>query len=251
MELRILGAAGSETPDGNAPGYLLDEHLMLDAGTAAGVLGEAEQIALRWIVVTHAHLDHIKDIPFLADNRIMHNGVGPLTVLAPEDVLGPLRVHIFNDVIWPDFLRIPSPEHPAIVFQPLVPDKEAVLGPFSIRPFPVTHAVPCYGYVVKKNGTTLVYSGDTGRTDRLWIEAEKADAMIVEVSFPNAMDNLALASGHLTPAMLQEALGGMTAPPRRVFVVHAKPRHRDRIARELSVAEPGGVLIRSGQRFKI
>ncbi|KKK62014.1 hypothetical protein LCGC14_3008580, partial [marine sediment metagenome] len=73
MKLRVLGASGAEFPGQNPPGFLIDDVLLLDAGTIGAVLSEDEQWGIRNIILTHAHLDHIKSIPFLADNIILRN----------------------------------------------------------------------------------------------------------------------------------------------------------------------------------
>jgi hypothetical protein len=43
MKLRILGSAGAELPDFRPPAFLLDDQLLLDAGTIGSVLSEEEQ----------------------------------------------------------------------------------------------------------------------------------------------------------------------------------------------------------------
>ena len=59
MRLNVLGSSGAEFPGKKAPGFLVDDGLLLDAGTIGAVLNEDEQWAIKEIMLTHAHLDHI------------------------------------------------------------------------------------------------------------------------------------------------------------------------------------------------
>jgi ribonuclease BN (tRNA processing enzyme) len=60
MKLRVLGSAGAELPNFRPPAFLLDDQLLLDAGTIGSVLSEEEQWNIHTILVTHSHLDHIR-----------------------------------------------------------------------------------------------------------------------------------------------------------------------------------------------
>ena len=71
MKLKVIGCSGAEFPGHNSPGFLLDEEILFDAGSLTNVLNEREQYKIRNIFITHAHLDHIRSIPFLADNIIV------------------------------------------------------------------------------------------------------------------------------------------------------------------------------------
>ena len=72
------------------------------------------QCALEAVLVSHAHLDHIRDLATIADNRCQ-NDAAPLVVAGTKQTLAILKKHFFNDLLWPDFSRIPSaraPGHP-------------------------------------------------------------------------------------------------------------------------------------------
>ena len=70
LRIKVLGAAGTEVPGHNCPAFLIDGKILLDAGTIAVSLNIREEHSLKWILLTHAHLDHIKGIPFLLDNLV-------------------------------------------------------------------------------------------------------------------------------------------------------------------------------------
>lgn len=234
MKLRILGSAGAEFPDFHPPAFLIDEHLLLDAGTIGAVLTEKEQWRIDSIFITHSHLDHIRSIPALADNIIIKNLSHSVTVYSTEAVISALNQHLFNNIIWPDFTTIPTPETPVLVFKCIQPEVVNSLDGYHITAIPVDHTVPAVGYLVEKNGKRLLYSGDTGPTDILWRYASGVDAMIIEVSFPNEMEKLSLLTKHLTCSLLSKELEKCEILPERIFITHPKPQYYERIRQEVS-----------------
>ena len=74
------------------------------------------------ILISHSHLDHVLSIGLLADSVMRERAVaerGPIQVHALPETLAALRTHIFNGVIWPDFTRLPSAEHPMLALVPI------------------------------------------------------------------------------------------------------------------------------------
>ncbi|MCG6533523.1 MAG: MBL fold metallo-hydrolase [Syntrophales bacterium LBB04] len=116
MEIRVLGCHGSQLPGYNTTCFLLDRKILLDGGTITSLL-TAEQLNIDYILVTHAHHDHIRDIMFLADNLSYWQRERPLVILSTPYIIATLRYHLFNDVIWPDFSIIPSTEKPVVRFE--------------------------------------------------------------------------------------------------------------------------------------
>jgi hypothetical protein len=113
----------------------------------------------------------------------------------------------------------------------------------------VHHIVPAYGYIVENNRKeAIAYTGDTGPTDRFWetMAVHDVKCLIMETSFPNRLEKLALASGHLTPSLLEKEIAKMPVPPTRIYLmqtaVHPGNRGRDRgaRARQRRLPERGG-----------
>ena len=98
-----------------ATSYLINDELLIDAGSVAEGLPLEAQASLGPILISHAHLDHIKDLAFLCDNCLSIRK-GPFEVYCNSYVRQAVLNHLFNDVIWPDFSKIPSPENPIIRF---------------------------------------------------------------------------------------------------------------------------------------
>lgn len=233
MKLRVLGSAGAEFPNFRPPAFLVDGQLLLDAGTIGSVLTEEEQWGLKNIFITHSHLDHIRAIPALADNIIIKNLRHTVKVFSIPDVISALRDHMFNDIIWPDFSIIPSPEMPVISFEAIQTGIDYTVSDYRIRAIPVNHTVPTVGYRVCRGDTTLVYTGDTGPTEEIWQYVNGIDALIVEVSFPNNMEPLALLTKHLTCSLLSIELEKIATLPKRIFITHPKPQYYDIIRSEI------------------
>ncbi|MFA7404325.1 MAG: 3',5'-cyclic-nucleotide phosphodiesterase [Pelobacteraceae bacterium] len=252
MKLRVLGSAGAELPDFRPPAFLLDDQLLLDAGTIGSVLSEDEQWNIHTIFITHSHLDHIRSIPALADNIIIKNQLHTVSVQSTGEVIAAMQNHLFNDVIWPDFTKIPSVENPVIRFNSISPYQECAVNEYLITAIPVNHTVPTVGYVVKSGGSTLVYTGDTGPTDEIWTYCSGVDALIVEVSFPDSLKSLAQLTKHLTASMLVEELAKISVLPKRILITHPKPQYYDIIQKEIAgLAIDNVELLHDGSVYEI
>ena len=252
MKLRVLGCAGAEFPDFRPPGFLVDDRLLFDAGTLGAVLTEDEQWDISHIFVTHAHLDHIRGIPVLADNIIIKMLQHTVQVIAPSSVLGALREHVLNDVIWPDFTRIPTPDAPVISYRELEPGDTAVIDGYAITPVTVNHSVPAVGYVVRKGDAAFFYTGDTGPTEAIARHGGGLPLLIAEVSFPNDMEEMAIMTGHMTPRLLEKELRKIERMPQRILVTHPKPQYYDLIRAELeAIGLPRIELLRDGNCYSL
>ncbi|WHZ14070.1 MAG: beta-lactamase domain protein [Nitrospira sp.] len=243
MKVRVLGCHGSgQLVSGeNGPiqcgtcGFLVNDRLLVDAGTIGSRLYLEEQRRIRVILLTHLHFDHIRELPTLADN-LVGEIEEPIVIAAIPEVLDGLRRHIFNDAVYPDFFRLPDPARPVFVTHQLQPGREVLLCGLGVTPMSVNHVVPTVGFLLREGERTMLYSGDTYRTDALWRAAQAApglQAAFIETSFPNELDELARTAKHLTPALLAEEFAKMARPELPVYAYHLKPRFREVIKQEL------------------
>src|ERR1700754_415134 len=183
MELRVLGCHGGESPKHQFPAFMLDGRVCLDAGSITNMLSLKEQQRIEAVVVSHAHLDHVRDLAMLADTRTQQGGP-PLVLASTPGTIAVLKRHFFNDRLWPDFSKIPAQKNPTVVFQSLRPELETDLCGFKILPVLVDHAVEAAAYVISDGTSAIGYSGDTGPTERLWEvleEQQNLRALIMEV----------------------------------------------------------------------
>jgi ribonuclease BN (tRNA processing enzyme) len=255
MRIKVLGASGSEVPGHNCPAFLVDGTFLLDAGTIGLSLNMREEDNLRQILLTHAHFDHIKGIPFLLDNLVIRNTGNTITVMSGKEVIDDLQKNIFNDRIWPDFTKIPTPENPVLQYLAISPSRPVDLNGYRIFLQKVHHTVPAYGYIIENNaGKSIAYTGDTGPTDLFWREMSDHDVqcLIVEVSFPSRLEELSLKSGHLTAALLLGEIAKMSPCPPRILVMHVKPQYREEIEKEVHALRHNGIeLLKEGEIITI
>lgn len=247
MDLRVLGCHGGETATHRCPAFLVDQRLVLDAGSITGVLSLEEQRRIEFVLVTHAHLDHVRDLAMLSDTRTQQGGA-PLTVASTAGTLNVLREHFFNDRLWPDFSRIPSREQPTLIYRELTPGEATQLGEHAVTPVLVDHTVEACAFIVERGSSALAYSGDTGPTERLWRELAarpQLKALIMEVAFPNDQATLARVSGHHTPESLERELRKLPAIHRDlpVFLFHIKPVFQQVVEQELSRIDARNITI--------
>lgn len=225
MKVRILGASGGIGGRHlRTTAFLVDHDILMDAGTGVGDLSIAELAQIDHVFVTHAHLDHIACIPFMVDAvGDMRNA--PLTVHASEATLDILRSHVFNDLVWPDFRKIPSPENPFLRFEVLHLGQPVTLGGRSFTALPANHTVPAVGYRIDSGRASLVFTGDTGPCPELWQVVNEIDNLrylIIETAFPNREHRLATVSKHLCPSMLAMELSQLKRDA-EIFITHLKP----------------------------
>lgn len=255
MKIKVLGASGSEVPGHNCPAFLVDGKILLDAGTISLSMNISDEHRLQRILLTHAHFDHIKGIPFLLDNLVTRNTGNTITVMSGKDVLDDLRKNIFNDRIWPDFSKIPSPERPVLRYKAIRPSKSVEIDGYTVTMERVHHTVPAYGFIIENPAKkAIAYTGDTGPTDLFWKRMADSDVkcLIVETSFPNSLEKIALASGHLTPSLLEKEIAKMPAPPPRIYVVHVKPQYLPEIEIEVQSLEHDFVeFLAEGESIRI
>ncbi len=225
MKLKVLGCSGGIGGRHlRTTSFLIDNDILIDAGTGVGDVSLAELMLIDHIFLTHSHLDHVCSIPFLVDTvGGMRNK--PLTVHAPEPTLEILRNHVFNWSIWPDFAQIPTPAKPWMRYESVEVGQTLELKGRKITALPANHTVPAVGYHVDSGQSSLVFTGDTTTNDPLWALVNKIANLryiIIETAFCNRERDLAIASKHLCPSLLAEELAKM-ARSAEVFITHLKP----------------------------
>lgn len=215
--------------------FLINDTVLLDAGTVGSRLTLPEQMKISHVLLSHLHFDHIKDLPTLADNLVCESGASLVVGSIPE-VLDGLRTHIFNSAVYPDFFRLPDADRPVFVSQRLQVDREWTASGLRIVPIRVNHVVPTVGFLISDERTTILYSADTYQTEDLWRAASSMpnlNAAFIEVSYPNAQAAFAQTAKHLTPELMEGEFRKIGRPELPVYVYHVKPRFRSVIEAEL------------------
>jgi ribonuclease BN (tRNA processing enzyme) len=236
MKIRVLGAFGSEGLGQRPSAFLVNDHVLVDAGTVTGALTVAEQLAIEHALISHSHFDHIGGLAFLTETLACCGSRRPLEVASIAPVIDALRGSAFNNVVWPDFTQIEVQGRPVMVYRTLAEGVAERVGDLHVTPVPVSHSVPTTGFLVHDGRHGFVYSGDTGPTDSIWTAARAMRglrAIILECAFPDRLAALAEASRHFTPALIRQELDKLP-PDVPIWVFHVKPQFYDETAEELA-----------------
>ncbi len=219
---------------------LIDDDVLIDAGTGIGDLALEDLNSIRHVFLTHAHLDHIAGLPMLADSIFDENFDTPLTVYAREETLRAVQDHLFNDVIWPNFGRLPTAENPMLRYRVCSPGDTVTIGHRDFYAVDVMHSVPSLGYTVQNSGGAFAVSGDTKTNETLWPVLNACDdlrVLVIEVSFPDEMEQLANEAGHYCPRTLTRDLERLRHAP-EIWLTGMKPGEEERIFEQVLRAAP-------------
>ena len=302
-----LGTAGGLT-EANLSSYLLapvgsTDFVALDAGTLltglqhANTKGNLADIVvppespfsvegqvltqhIKAYLISHAHLDHLAGLVLNSPDDTSK------PILGLSATIDPLRDHLFNGRIWPNFgdegSGVLLKKYHFVRLQPGV--EQAIAGTsMTVKPFALCHAgVPSTAFLLQSNGAYALYFGDTGPDDaehcdnlhRVWqaiaplVQQGHLRGMFIEISYPNGRD-LSHLYGHLTPEWLMTELHRLAAlvQPQRptdalrgitVIVSHIKPTlqrvqpERDQIRQQVeSLNDLGLRFIFPGQGDRI
>jgi len=220
---------------------LVDDDVLIDAGTGIGDLALEDIDSIRHVFLTHAHLDHVAGLPMLADRIFDENFTVPLTVHAREETLRAVQDHLFNGVIWPDFTELPSAENPMLRYRVCGPGDTVTIDHRDFHAVDVMHTVPTLGYTVQNSGGAFAVSGDTRTNETLWPVLNACDdlkVLVIEVSFPDEMEDLATESGHYCPRTLTRDLERLQHSP-EIWLTGMKPGEEARILEQVVEAAPG------------
>lgn len=252
MKLRVLGCHGGELPKHRTTCFLLDGVLALDAGALTGSLTLDELLRVDDVIISHSHLDHVKDLPLMVD-LLVGRREKPVVVHASRACAKTLHASLFNNELWPDFTRIPTRARPILRIEPFRIGEPFRVGRYTVTPIPVSHPVESCGFVVSDGKTAVGMSGDTGPTDALWSAFNRAKglkAVMLETSFPNVLQGLADISGHLTPNTVKQELAKFRPKGAcEVLLYHLKPAFVVQLKKELKQLAVDAHVLELGDAF--
>ena len=235
MRIQVLGGHGGQAKGFSTTSFLINNDLLIDAGSVAAALTIEQQLKIEHILISHSHLDHIKDLAFLCDNCFgLRNS--PFKVYTHQTVKTILKNHLFNETVWPDFTILPNEKNPVIKIHAIEPEESLQINDYKITPVKVQHPNDAMGFIVEEANSSVLFTVDTASTERIWQVArgiKNLKAIFTEVSFPNSLKNVAIASDHHTPLSLQREISKMPADV-PIILTHLKPNYRDDILKELS-----------------
>ncbi len=252
MYIEAVGSSGSKNTDCKLVCMKLGNRVLIDAGSAA-LIPDDELDLVDVVLLTHAHLDHILDLGFILDSMVSRR-TRPLVVMGSEACLGIVKKHYMNGLLWPDFSKIRVNSKPILEYRVIADEVWTDLpGDVECMSVPVNHPAGARGFLFRSNGKTIVYSGDTGPTEKLWKIAREygePSAVIIEVSFPNSKRHIAMASDHLCPALADDELSKLDYKNADTYVFHMKPWFAEKIIKELDLLNRTVTLLKPGKRIE-
>jgi ribonuclease BN (tRNA processing enzyme) len=215
--------------------------LVLDLGNGAfGPLQAAvDPDHVDAVYLTHLHADHCLDVaPFVVWHRWSGRSSGRrIPLIAPPGAERRLAVVCeeggkpLTDVF--DFLPTPV---------------TARVGPFTLETARTEHPVECHAARLTAHGSSLVYTGDTGPSERVAQLAAGADVLLAEAAHPDVPD--LPPALHLTGRQAGELAAA--ARVRRLLVTHVPSWvEPDAQLAGARTAFPAAELVRPGATYDV
>lgn len=194
----ILGeSAPYPAPGGATTGYLVNTGegwFLIDCGSGilAELLRHISLSELKGVIITHYHADHIADLGVLQYAIMVERMQGKrkdfLLVYANQD-----PIVKFKEVSYLDHVQ-------AI---PIRADSQISLCGATVTFANTHHAVPCLAVSIEYQNRKLVFSGDTGPSQRVEELAREADLFVCEATWLEK-DQGSASIGHLTTRQAAE-----------------------------------------------
>ena len=234
MQLRILGCSGGISPGQGTTAFLLDQTVLLDAGTGVESLTYEEMQQVEAIVLTHSHLDHISHLPFLLNNLI-GGSHQTIQVYGLSHTIDALKKHIFNDIIWPDFTTLPSHDRPCVQLNIVKYGDVLSLAGKQVVVLPAHHSVPTAGYWIGNDDAAFAFSGDCSENDDLWHALNNlppVDMLIMDNQYSKKDKAVSELAKHYYPGVLKSDLEKLDYRP-PVFISHLPVRNKEMVLNEI------------------
>ncbi len=235
MRFKVLGCSGGIGGEFRTSAALVNDNILIDAGTGVVDLSLEELLKIDHIFLTHSHLDHIVSIAFLVDT-VGHLRKKPIGIHALQATLDDLKEHIFNNHIWPDFTQIPNKDNPWMYYKPLVIDQVIQLDQGTITVLPANHVLPAVGYCLNSGLQSLVHTGDSAGCIEFWDrvnDIENLQHLIIETSFSEEDRAIAVSAKHLCASLLVEQLQQLKRTT-QIYITHMKPFEVTTIMQEVA-----------------
>ncbi len=228
MILTVLGCwAPYPRPGGACSGYLLqsgETAIMIDAGngTFAELTRHVNFRSLKALVITHFHPDHYVDVFCLRHAIAGARRAGTLqqtlklfVPAAPSEIYNKLASYT-------DAFTVTAVEQLPETRQLGIHAKWAKLDNTEMFFVPTAHALPGYALLVRRNGKSFFFSGDTAATDQITLAAGDSDLFLCEASGLD-QDKEYLAGIHMTAR--EAGLTAQKAKVKKLVITHFWPEY--------------------------
>lgn len=244
MQIKVLGTSSGIGQHGKTTSFLLDSSVLLDCGSGVGDLSLDDLRGVDTILLTHSHLSHTGFLPFLADIHANYASPG-LTIYSQADTLTALQTHLFNNVLWPDYLPHEHGQRPLLTWQPIEVGDTIKLTQGLATALPAAHNIPGLGWLIEGAWRSIAFSGDTGPCLPFWhwiAGVPSLTDVICELSYPNSQSDLAAQTGHLSPALLVPLLE-LLPPNVHLWISQMDEQNRQQLMAELTHDAPSSLHI--------
>lgn len=237
MKIQILGNSGSGLFGAHSMSSLINENILFDCGTGLVNLDANKLTNITDVVLSHVHLDHTAMLPFLLDYKA-GTATPTVTVHCLEETAKKLETHVFNGYIWPNFTKIIINGAPVLKYNIIQPYEKLNLGQVQLTPLPIIHQIQTIAICLHSPRENFVFIADIyDAEDKFWQYLANLDnfsQMVIETSFPNHMEKIAIDSYHLTPQMLQRLIQKTPPTVEKIYYCHTKPAFIPQIAQEIN-----------------
>ncbi len=255
MKIRILGCDGGIGQGLRTTSILVDDDVLIDAGSGVGDLTLDEMAKIRHVFLTHSHLDHVAFLPLLVDS-IFERIDAPIVIHALPDTIKALREHVFNWAIWPDFASLPEVDKPVMSYQEERAGDIVDVAGRKFQLIPMNHIVPTVGYRVESTaGKSFAFTGDTTTNDTFWevINAYPSlDLLFLDVAFSNDDEALSNTARHYCSNTMAADFKKLNHAS-DVYMTHHKPDEALKIRKEIDQLITDRTInqLRNGQVFTL
>lgn len=239
MRIRVLGSSGGIGKGHKTTSFLLDDDILLDAGTGVGELTLEEMQKIRYVFLTHSHLDHISHLTFLLDTLFNHLKQ-PIQVYAQQETINTIKSHVFNWSVWPDFSVLPDENNPVVKFFAMEAGESKQLHGRTVAMHKANHTIAAVAISVTEEGKSFAFSGDTTTNDTIWEglnQLEDLQLLFVESAFSDEQIELSRIAKHYCPSLLAQDLIKLRHQP-RICISHTMPIDEGDIMRQCRQAMP-------------
>lgn len=227
-EIIILGAAGGVSNGHENTSIKINNKIIIDAGNIIRAL-EDEINEIEHIFVSHTHIDHINDIPYLIDN-LYEKREKSFKIYASKESITNMREHMFNDILWRDYEKINliNQNKKILEFIQIDYGQSTIIDDITIKTIQNNHTKGSCSFIITKNNKSILFTSDTYICETIYNEInnnETISTLIIECSYPTRLEKIAQIHKHLTPKLLKQIINKINRDNIKIFINHVKPKY--------------------------